>query len=232
MARKKKLHITMDYRETAWGWIYFLIQLFLLPRALSFLNALLPRPFSAPWVNFLYFALNFTFLFLIFRKFLGRSLSHMGKRFWDCLKAVILGFIGHWVCNQVLSFVIRLLLPGFSNVNDGSVAALAGTNFIITAIGTVLLVPMAEELLYRGLIFQGLFNRGKKAAYVLSVLIFATVHVVGYLGKYDLLTLAVCFIQYIPAGLCLAWAYEEADSIFAPILIHTVINAMGIYALR
>lgn len=232
MAKQKKLRVTMTDRETAWGWLYFVIQLSLLPWALSGLNGLLPKPLDRAWINFLFFFLNFTFLFLIFRDFLRRSLARLGKGFWDCLKAVILGFVGCWLCNWAFSFVIGLLMPGFSNINDGSIAALAGTGFVITAIGTVFLVPMAEELLYRGLVFQGLFNRGRKAAYILSILIFSAVHVVGYIGRYDLLTLAVCFLQYIPAGFFLAWAYAEADSIFAPILIHTVINAMGIYAVR
>ncbi len=233
MAKKKqKLHITMTDRETAWGWIYFLIYLFLLPGILRYLNALLPAPLSAPWLNFVFFALNFGFLMLIFRNFLLRSLRQLGKRFWDCLKAVILGFIAYWISNQVLGFVFGVLVPGFSNINDNAVAALAGSGFVVTAIGTVLLVPMTEELFYRGLLFQGLYNRGRRAAYVISAMLFAAVHVVGYIGQADHLTLALCFVQYIPAGLCLGWAYAEADTIFAPILIHTVINAMGVYAMR
>jgi membrane protease YdiL (CAAX protease family) len=56
--------------------------------------------------------------------------------------------------------------------------------------------------------------------------------VLGYIGSADLLTLALCFLQYIPAGLCLAWAYDASGSIFAPVLIHTVINALGILSLR
>ena len=58
------------------------------------------------------------------------------------------------------------------------------------------------------------------------------IHVMGYIGQFDWLTLVLCFLQYIPAGLWLAWAYEKSDSIFAPMLIHTAINAIGIYAMR
>ena len=38
----------------------------------------------------------------------------------------------------------------------------------------------------------------------------------------------MAFLQYLPAGLCLAWAYTKADTIFAPILIHAIINAVSI----
>lgn len=222
----------MTDRETGWGWLYFMLQLFILPQLLNRLNRLLPSPLSPAWINFLLYSGNFAAVLVIFRGFLAKSLTQLGKRFFDCLKAVILGFVACWLCNQLLGLLIGWLKPGFSNLNDGSVAALAGTNFVITAIGTVLLVPIAEELFYRGLIFQGMYNRSKKAAYILSVLAFAAVHVVGFVDLYDPLTLVLCFIQYIPAALCLAWAYAESGCILAPILIHTVINAMGIYAVR
>ena len=42
----------------------------------------------------------------------------------------------------------------------------------------------------------------------------------------------MCFVQYLPAGLILAWSYEKSNTILTPIAIHTVINAIGIYAMR
>ena len=50
--------------------------------------------------------------------------------------------------------------------------------------------------------------------------------------KRKLILLALCLLQYLPAGLCLAVAYEKSDSILCPILMHTVINAIGVYAMR
>ena len=67
---------------------------------------------------------------------------------------------------------------------------------------------------------------------LLSVFVFAAVHVVGYIGQWDTLTLVLCFVQYIPAGLCLAWSYTRSDTIFAPILIHAAINFIAIRGLR
>ena len=56
-------------------------------------------------------------------------------------------------------------------------------------------------------------------------------HVAGYVGQEALSSLAVLALEYIPAGIALAWAYEKADTIFAPILMHAVINAVSIQAL-
>ena len=39
-------------------------------------------------------------------------------------------------------------------------------------------------------------------------------------------------LQYLPAGLCLAWSCIRGQTIFAPIVIHALVNAVGIYRLR
>ena len=49
---------------------------------------------------------------------------------------------------------------------------------------------------------------------------------------FAVLTLILCFIQYLPAGLCLAWTYSKADNIFAPILVHALNNAIAIGLVR
>ena len=54
----------------------------------------------------------------------------------------------------------------------------------------------------------------------------------GYIGTESVRTLVLCFLQYLPAGLCLAWTYTKADNIFAPIVVHAIVNAVAIGALR
>jgi membrane protease YdiL (CAAX protease family) len=99
-------------------------------------------------------------------------------------------------------------------------------------IGVVFLVPVTEEMLYRGLIFRELLHTSKAAAYLVSMAAFAAIHVLGYIGSYDIGRLVLCFIQYLPAGLCLAWAYAKSDSLFAPVLIRALINAYTVSKLR
>ena len=43
---KKRLTLKLTPRQTLWGWIYLLCDLFVLPVLLSTLNGLLPRPLS------------------------------------------------------------------------------------------------------------------------------------------------------------------------------------------
>jgi len=233
MAKKKIiLSVHLTDKEQVWGIAYLLFSIFLLPSLLGMLNELLPLPMNSAWVNFLYFTLNFLFILWIFHGFFKRSLAYAGTQVGDFLLAVLLGAGIYWLCNWGISLVYARLFPEFANLNDGSISSMIHDNFWIMAIGTVLFVPMAEEALYRGLVFGSLYLKSHVAAYLISTAIFAAVHIVSYVGVYTLPHLILAFVQYIPAGLALSWAYRKSGSIFASIVIHTMINAVSLFALR
>lgn len=229
---KKKLHVSMTADEVWMGFLYLAVQLVVLPVLLQRILEPLHLPDHHLWLNMLFYCLNFIFILVIFRGFLGKSLVSAGKHVWVFIRSVLLGFVIYWAANLVMTWVIYTFLPDFTNANDTNVVQLMDQSFPLIAFATIVLVPPVEECLYRGLIFRGLHTYSRPGAYILSALAFAAIHVMGYIGAFDNLTLAVCYVQYLPAGLCLAWAYEQADSIFAPILIHAAINAVGIFALR
>ena len=51
-------------------------------------------------------------------------------------------------------------------------------------------------------------------------------------GSTDWKTLLVCFLQYLPAGIALAGAYEVSGTIIVPMLMHITINLIAIVAMR
>lgn len=232
MAKNNRFSQFMTNTETWLGWGYLALSLFVLPTLLVMANAALNYPLGSAWINFIYFSINFLAVLVIFHRFLGRNLSDLGSNLFRTLKAAFLGFCVYYVSTMAVNNLISFLYPGFSNVNDANVSSLIRLDVIPMVIGTMILVPVAEEILYRGVVFRSLYSRNHALGYVLSTLIFCAIHVMGYIGTHDPVTLTLCFIQYIPASLCLAWAYTEADNIFAPILIHMVVNTMGIYAVR
>lgn len=226
------LTVQMTKREQLWGAIYLLLTLGFLPFLFPFcLNLLFPALNSVAQ-NFLYFLCNFLCVALILRKFLWASLDQLGAHPIRLLLTVFFGLVIYFFLNYQITMLLILLAPEFSNVNDNSIAALATENFTLLAAGTVLLVPMAEECLYRGVVFGSLLKKHTVLAYAVSILLFSFVHLVPYIGTYDAVVLLLCAIQYLPAGFCLAWVYQKSDSIFAPILMHTVVNAMGMFSVR
>ena len=218
--------------ETTWGIRYLLFELAFLPGLLSLALGLLNINVTPAEFNFCCFLVNFLAVLWIFRNFFRDSLKHTVKNAIPFGLAVMLGLAAYWSMNQVLSNLIYLTLPDFYNVNDAAISADVQSQFLLTVISTVLLVPKAEECLFRGLLFSLFRQRGRLAAYVVSTLLFCAIHISGYVGLYDWWVLGICFVQYIPAGVALAWAFEASGSIYAPIAIHIIVNLTAILSMR
>ena len=232
MSGSAKLAVSMNDREQAWGFAYLLLELFALPYLLKELNGLLPTALPDVWLNFLYFALNFIFTCFLFRSFLKRCLVRAGKNVGQFLLVTAAGFGIYYACSLVMSFLIRFLAPDFANLNDGNIAQQADENYVVLVIGTAILAPVAEELLHRGLVFGSLYGRNPYMAYLFSTILFSSIHILGYIMVYPVHHLLLAFLQYLPAGLVLAWAYRKSGSIFSPILIHAAVNALALLSLR
>ena len=210
------------------GFCYLAFQLLLLPSALYWVNDQMATPVAESELNFLYYMINFLAVLLIFHDFLARSLSQLLHHPIDALQAIILGFVAYYVCFYAIDWVVSLLVPGYTNYNDESIAALSRGNYFLTFIGTVVLVPIAEECFFRGLIFRNLYKKSHCAAYCISIVAFAAIHILGYIGQYSAAELVIAVIQYIPAGVWLALSYTKGDTIFVPIVIHAAVNYITI----
>ena len=232
MKRNYSIGASLSGQETVSGFLYMAFQFLLLPGLLTFVNGSLDQPLSDAEINFVFYLINFIAILLILRRFLGNSLDNVWQHPILFLEAVILGFVFYYLCNYCITWVMEKSFPGFSNYNDEAIAAMNRSNHFLMFIGTVVLVPPAEECFFRGLIFRNLYPKSKWAAYIVSILAFSIIHILGYIGQYSALELLVAIAQYLPAGLCLAWAYTRSDTIFAPILIHAAINYIGISKLR
>ena len=232
MKKYRSLSTRQSEQEIILGWVYFLVQLLVLPSLLVWGNTRAGRPFSEAELNFTFFSINFAAVLWIFHRFLSGSFRQVRVHPAYFCQAVILGLAAYLACSRGMDWLLARIAPGYSNANDASIAALSRGNFTLMAIGTVLLVPPVEECFYRGLIFRPLYGRSPWAAYLLSTAAFSLAHIVGYLGSYSLREMVVCFLQYLPAGLCLAWSYTKSDTIFAPIVIHALVNAWGIWQMR
>lgn len=218
-------------QETVAGLCWLAFQFLLLPGLLYFVNDHLEIPLSDGELNFVFYLTNFIAMLVIFHDFLSRSLSQAFQHPIVLCEAAILGFVAYYACFQLTEHLIALLFPAFSNYNDESIAAMSRGNSFLMLIGTVILVPPVEECLYRGVIFRNLYRKNHLAAYLISMLIFSCIHIIGYIGQYSALELLIALLQYLPAGLCLAWSYIRGDTIVAPILIHAAVNYVTIRSL-
>ena len=232
MKRTKTFSGNLTNQETISGFVYLVFQMFFLPSVLRWGNEHLSTALNTAELNFVFFLVNFISILLIFHNLLGKGLTQATQHPAVFCQSVILGLVAYYACNWATTWAVTQLVPSFSNYNDEAIAELLGGNYFLMVIGTVVLVPPVEECLYRGLIFRNLWGKSRWAAYIVSILAFSVIHIIGYIGQYTPLELLMAFLQYLPAGLCLAWTYTKSDTIFAPILVHAAINAMSIGLLR
>jgi membrane protease YdiL (CAAX protease family) len=89
------------------------------------------------------------------------------------------------------------------------------------AVVTILLAPVAEEILFRGILYPWIKEAGfPRLALWGNALLFAAVHA-------NLMT----FMPLTVLALALTFLYEKTDNLLAPIATHAVFNGMNFIAL-
>ncbi len=220
--------ISLTQKEKRNGCVWMAVSLLLLPSLISLGAAALGATLSD--ANIFYYFLNFTFTLVIFRKFLLGNLLVALDRVFSVLWYGILAYLGQQTIGEMLNILIYSLFPDFVNLNDASVGLMVRQSPLL-AICVMTLVPVAEETLHRGLIFRGLYDRNPTLAYIASVVIFAAIHVAGYIGSLTPAQLLISFLQYLPAGYCLCFAYRRSGTLICPILVHMLVNAISVLSL-
>lgn len=228
----KNLSISMNSTEKALGWGYYAFQLFLLQFIMTF-ALLLMRIYPSTLVfNVIYFTINFLATITIYHRFLHKSIKKAISVLPEVIGYCVMGLVAYWLLNTVVYSIILAVYPNYFNMNNTAISNMGQTNFPLLLVGTVFLVPVAEEMIYRGLMFGCLYNRSKILAYGVSVAAFSLIHIVGYIPDMTPLHFAMSFVQYLPASIALAWVYGKTDTIITPILMHMLINLLGIFAVR
>ena len=164
MSKKYGIGTSLSNQETISGFIWLAFQMLALPDILRWINLQCGFGLNTAELNFVYYIINFLAILLIFHDYLTHGLQQVTRHPIVFFEAVVLGFVAYYVLNYLTTWVIRLLVPSFSNYNDASIAAMSHGNFFLMFIGTVILVPPVEECLFRGLIFRNLYGRNHLAA--------------------------------------------------------------------
>lgn len=211
--------------EIVWGTAYTLFQFFLLGIIAVILNLFLQLPEWQLQVGI--FALNFLITLIIFRNYLLGSFKTALQKPLRVLGFTLLGFVHYYLGMILVSTIIMLVSPDYFNLNDAAISEMAQESGLWMTVSVVLLVPVAEECIFRGLCFRAIYDRSPVLAWILSVSLFSVAHLVGYIGLYSPVKLLLAFLQYLPAGISLAFAYKESDTIVTPALIHTCVNLIG-----
>lgn len=169
-------------------------------------------------------------LIFVFRDFI--------KKNWDIFKENLLeniiwvltiGIGAAYLFSYLGEIVVNLLLPADAGEagNQALVVTMVSSNMLMMAFHAVILAPIVEELLFRGLIFNSLRQRSVFWAHLISAFLFGLLHVYSYILAGDM-SEWIKLIPYMTAGLAFSFAYEKRQNIIAPIFLHGVKNLIAI----
>jgi uncharacterized protein len=169
--------------------------------------------------------------------------GHVGRLFGPAagsvrlLREVAVG-VGHGLAGfLVINLGIALLVEVVTRAAGGDIpepqvtlreALTRQDTALLAIITTVVLAPFAEELFFRGMVFQALRRRfWLWPAVGWSAVLFA----LGHLQVGDMLGSLLVFVIVFPFSFYLAIVFERRGTLVAPIAMHLVFNGLGVIAI-
>ena len=147
----------------------------------------------------------------------GSRLTQMKVPATLAMVAAVIGLGG------IVSTLLSYVLPESSQANvwweslDEKLMFGSASSAILTSLDAVVGAPVVEEIIFRGLLFAGLFSRwGFWPGALGSSIVFASVHGYELEGSISVLT----------TGIFLCWLYARTGRLWAPMLAHGLLNAI------
>jgi membrane protease YdiL (CAAX protease family) len=124
-----------------------------------------------------------------------------------------------WGCAEIINRVPQLHLQAKEQEAVQTLqSAATGIDWISTGLIIVFLVPPAEELLFRGILYPAVKQKGyPRLALWTTALLFAAIHFN-----------VVSFIPLTVLALVLTILYERTNNLLAPIAVHALFNAVNL----
>ena len=221
----------MKKAEQVLGIIYIPIHAAAMPLLVALIGALAGAELSGPYQMLLYYTISFVLVFIMMFSFLRESFSDFIGDFRRSVRAVIFGYVIY----RTLLWVAALLMDPFVTGNDPNSEAIIAdiaANFKIMLVVTSVLAPIVEETIFRGALFGAIRQKNRALAYIVSVLAFSLFHLWdALLFEFSWNTL-LHIVYYIPPSIALAWCYDSSGTIWAPVLLHSLMNVFSSLQLR
>ena len=137
-----------------------------------------------------------------------------------------LDFAAEWIVVDVSIFRYYFMdkQTVIQNPNQQNLNLLQDYNPWLQHLCTVVLAPVTEECLVRGMIFGPICKKKPFLAYLVSCTVFVGLHLIAAIGHVSALNMFILALLYLPGSIALGWAYQKTRTIYGPILLHCTIN--------
>lgn len=183
-------------------------------------------------LNFFLALVIFLFEVILLKDFLIDNIKKFKEKLFDNIVWPLTAGIGVMYAIAIVSNTLITLFLGSSDSASNQLLfeALLDKGFVLMAIQSILLAPIVEEIIFRGLIFGSIREHHKYLAHFISALCFGFVHIYSGLFAGDL-TQLFYLLSYGGSGLAFSYAYESRKTIVAPILVHMANNLIAVLVL-
>ena len=181
------------------------------------------------WLNFINDALIMAVSLMVLWKYVRPQISEAGHNLVETLVVgIVEGMVLMYLALAIGNLFVSLFSSTTTSVNEMTIRTLLKSKPIAMATTTIILAPIAEELVFRGVIFGTLRQFNRPLAYIVSSFVFGFVHVsasvfAGNVGE------MIQMIPYALMGLVLAFIFDQQDNICASILTHMTNNAISTF---
>lgn len=222
--RRRSWKTEMTASERRRGMVFFLLYLLVFPR----MNALLQRLWMGDGevlvaeANVIYYAFLFTMTLFVF---------------WSFLKKDFLGLMD-WLPENLLAVGAALLLAGGLQavlsllpfpVSD-PISLQYAQEYRLAPVPTLalilLLIPVVEETVFRGLFYGTIRGYSRGLAAVLGVAFYALAVVWRYALELRDPRYLLLVIPYLPMSAALTWCYDRAGSVWSCVVLHGLLNGL------
>lgn len=223
--RSWKTHMTDA--ESRRGLVFFLLYFFLLPYLNAFAQRLIFGDAETPIAeaNILYYGLLFALCLVLFWNFLKEDFLRLMDWVPENTFGILLGLAGA----GVMSALLRLLPFPVADPIPRQYAAEFGAAPIPTLALLLVLIPLVEETLYRGLLFGQFRGYSRPLAYVLTSVFYALAAVWRYALERGDPRYLLLSVVYLPLSIACTWCYDNGGSVWAAAFLHAGLNGLVLF---
>ena len=226
--RGKQQDRRMTSQERARGWVFFALFVLVFPLVMGQIQRTVGGELPVAEANVIYYLLSATLVFLVFWSFLRSSFHRLLDRLPENLFALVTGLGGAAVLHLLASLIpLPVTDPNPASYAEQFLLAPSATIAIL-----VVLMPVVEEVLFRGLLFGSLRPYSRPLAWTVCVVGYALYCVWQFVfsfGTVDLRYLLLA-VRYLPMSAALTWCYDRGGSIWSAVLLHMILNAYTLAA--
>jgi len=214
----------MTASERGRGLVFFALYLLVFPRVNAWVQRLLmgDTEVLVAEANVLYYAFLFTLVLFIFWGFLKRDLLGLLDWLPENLTAAGVGLLLAGGLHAVVSLLPFPVEDPISLQYAQEFRAAPAPILVLI----LLLIPVVEETVFRGLIYGSLRDYSRPLAGVFCALLYALAQVWRYALDFSDPRYLVLAVLYLPMSAALTWCYDRGGSVWACVVLHAALNGV------